>query len=90
MRTSLNNIKAIEDYCFGRLAPDDALIFEANVLLDKNLAENVAQQRVTYAIIKQYSRKKIKAEIWNVQEKLVALPEHQRFIKRIANLFKRH
>ncbi|WP_307532257.1 hypothetical protein [Pedobacter sp. W3I1] len=86
----MNNIKAIEDYCFGRLATDDALIFEANVLLNKNLAEDVAQERIAYAIIKQYSQKKIKAEILAAQEKLAALPEHQGFIKRIANLFKRH
>jgi hypothetical protein len=90
MRTSLNNIKKIEDYLLGCTAPGETLLFEANMLLDTGLADEVAQQRITYEVIKQYSRQKIKAEIIATQEKLTAVPEHQGFIQRIANLFKKH
>ena len=90
MRTSLNNIKTIEDYCFGRMAHSDALLFEANMLLNKNLAEDVTQQGIAYEVIKQYSRKKIRAEIIAVQNKLIAVPQHQGFMQRIINLFKKY
>jgi len=90
MRTSLNNIKTIEDYCFGRMANGDALLFEANVLLNKKLAEDVTQQGITYEVIKKYSRKKIREEIMAVKNKLVAVPEHQGFMQRIINLFKKY
>jgi len=90
MRTSLNNIKKIEDYLLGCTAPEEALLFKANMLLDTGLADDVAQQRVTYEVIKQYSRKKIKAEIIATQEKLTAVPEYQGFIQRMTKLFKKY
>jgi len=89
MRTSLNNIKKIDNYLLGGLAPTEALLFEANMLLNKNLAEDVAQQQLTYAMINRYSKQKIKAEIIAAQAKLSAVPEYQGFIQRIANLFKK-
>jgi hypothetical protein len=89
MRTSLNNIKAIDDYLSGRLVPGETLLFEANMLLNIDLTDDVQQQQNTYAIIRQYSRKKIKAEIMAVQETLATAPQHRGFMQRIAQLFKK-
>ena len=89
MRTSLNNIKSIEDYLLGHLSDDDALLFEANMILNSDLADDIKLQQNTYAVIRQYSRQKIKAEIKAVQEKLLIAPENQNFLQRIANLFKK-
>jgi len=89
MRTSLNDIKTIEDYLLGHLSDDDALLFEANMILNSDLADDIKLQQNTYAVIRQYSRQKIKAEITAVQEKLLIAPENQNFLQRIANLFKK-
>ncbi len=90
MRTSLNNIKAIDDHLFGYDAPGDALVFEANLILSSNLRDDVEQQQHTYAIINQYSRKQLKAEIHAVQQKLHNEPQHQGFMHKIINLFKKY
>ena len=90
MRTSLNNIKAIDDYLLGSMAPGDALLFEANRLLNIDLANDVEHQQNTYTLIRQYSRQSIKNEIVAVQQRLATAPQHRGFMQRVANLFKKH
>lgn len=89
MRTSLNNIKAIDDYLIGNMAPGDTLLFEAKMLLNGDLSRDVLHQQNTYSIIRQYGRQSIKAEIKAVQQTLATAPQHQRFMQRIVNLFKK-
>ncbi len=88
MRTSLNNIKTIDDYLLGRMLPDDVRLFEANMLLNSDLSDDIKYQQNTYEIIREYSRQKIKTEIKAVQETLATAPEHQGFMRSIGNLFK--
>lgn len=90
MRTSLNNIKAIDDYLLGRMTPGDTLLFEANMLLNSDLVNDLKHQQITYSIIRQYSRQNIKAELMAVQETLATAPQHRGFMQHIANLFKKH
>jgi len=90
MRTSLNKIKTIDDYFLRRMPHGDALLFEANTLLNNYLADDVKHQLNTYAIISQYSRQKIKEEIIAVQKTLFTAPQHRGFIHRITNLFKKY
>ncbi len=90
MRTSLNNIKTIDDYLSGNMASGDALLFEATMLLNSNLSDDIKHQQNTYSIIKEYGRKNIKAEIMAVQEILFTAPQHRGFLLSITNLFKRY
>jgi len=89
MRTSLNNIKAIDDYLFGNIAPGDSLLFEAKILLSTALNDDVQLQKDTHAVITQYGRQSIKAEVLAVQKKLSTEPQHSNFMQRIVNLFKK-
>lgn len=89
MRTSLNNIKGIDDYLLGNMAPGDTLLFEAKMLLNSDLREDVLHQKNTCSIIRQYGRQSIKAEIKAVQQILVTAPQHQSFMRRIVSLFKK-
>ena len=75
MRTSLNNIKNIEDYILGKMLPGDSLVFQANMLLNTELNYDAQHQKNTYAIIRQYSRQKIKEEIAAVQKSLSTAPK---------------
>ena len=90
MRTSLNNIKTIDDYLLGRMAPGDALLFEANMLLNKELNNDMKHQQSTYAVIRQYSRQKIKDEIITAQKIFANAPQHRALMHRIINLFKKY
>ena len=90
MRTSLNNIKAIDDYLLGSMAPGDKLLFEANMLLNNDLVNDMDHQQNTYTVIRQYSRQKIKGEIVAVQKILATAPQHMGFMDRIVNLFKKY
>ncbi|WP_448702360.1 hypothetical protein ACFGVR_08425 [Mucilaginibacter sp. AW1-3] len=80
----------IEDHLFGRTAPGDALLFEANSILNSSLRDDVRHQQKTYAVITQYSRKKLRVEIAAAQQKLQTQPQHQGFMQRIISLFKKH
>ncbi|MET4141003.1 hypothetical protein [Pedobacter sp. UYP1] len=74
MRTSLNKVKVIDDYISGYIAPEEAHLFEANMLLNKDLANHVLRQQSAYAMIREYSRQKIKDEIMTVQKTLATAP----------------
>ncbi len=90
MRTSLNNIKLIDDYLLGNMPTADALLFEANILLNAELAGGVSLQKQTHDIIKEYGRQSIRAEIAAVQYKLNTEAKHSRFMQHIANIFKKY
>ncbi len=87
MRTSLNEIKLIDDHLFGVLDPADALLFDAMLILDNTLPEKIVWQQNTHATIQQYSRKKLKAEIEDAHQQLFSKPQHQRFRQKILSLF---
>jgi hypothetical protein len=87
MRTSLNNIKTIDDYILGSMVPGDALVFQAKMLLNSDLKDDVQHQQNTYSIIRQYSRRSIKEEIMAVQQTLTSAPQYRGFMQRIKNLF---
>jgi len=87
MRTSLNKIKLIEGYIFKSNQPQDALLFDAMLILDPHFVEQVSLQKKVHAVVLQYSRKKLKAEINSAHEQLFSKPEHQGFRQRILNLF---
>ncbi|PJJ80072.1 hypothetical protein [Mucilaginibacter auburnensis] len=90
MRTSLNKLKLIDDYLLGNLHVPDALLFEANIILNTELADSVALQKQTHQLVKNYGRQSLKAELTAVQHQLSTAPEHRGFMQSIANIFKKH
>lgn len=87
MRTSLNKIKAIDDFLQRKMTKPNAIVFEAQLLLCDTLAEQVRQQQKTYELIEHYSRNSIKNEIGNVYKKIAATPKYSSFIQQIAGIF---
>jgi hypothetical protein len=87
MRTSLNEIKQIDDHLFNRGAIEDALLFDALLILNPDLPYRVLWQKRAYVLVQQYSRKKLKAEIESVHRQLFDEPVHQSFRKKILSLF---
>lgn len=87
MRTSLNEIKEAEDYLLDKLSPQDALLFEARLILNPLLSENVEWQKKTYTIITSYSRNEIKKEASAVFDKLFNDPGKTGFRNKILSIF---
>jgi hypothetical protein len=88
MRTSLNEIKLIDDHLFNMGTTEDALLFDALLILNPLLNEQVLWQKKAHAIVQQYSRKKIKAEIDAVHQQLFTQMKHRSFRQKVLNLFK--
>jgi len=87
MRTSLNEIKLIDGYIFNSNPTEDALLFDALLILNPELPGQIMWQKKTHAIVQQYGRRKIRAEIEAVHQQLFSTTEHQSFRRRILSLF---
>lgn len=88
MRTSLNELKAIDDHLFSLLPGDDKFLFEVKLILDDDLRTKVFQQQQIYVLIQQYGRKKLKAEIEAVHQQLFDDTQAHSFAAKILRLFK--
>jgi hypothetical protein len=89
MRTSLNNIKEIDDHVLGVAAPQNGLLFEAKMILNPELRLDVAWHRQTLTLVQQYGRQQLRADIEAVHQQLFTQPEHQSFRQTILRFFKR-
>jgi hypothetical protein len=87
MRTSLNEIKAIDDHVLKLAPPDEALLFEAKLIINPALYEQIVLHKQTLSLVKQYGRNNLKAEIEAVHQKLFGQPEHESFRQKIMRLF---
>ena len=87
MRTSLNDIQQIDDYLLKVAGEGDNALFEARLILQPALQENLLWQQRTYNIIRQYSRRQLKAEIATVHQQLFHEPEHSSFRQKIMAFF---
>ena len=84
----MDEIKLIDDYLFKRLSPGESLVFDAKRILDPVLDDKLIWQENTHSIIKQYSRKRLKAEIETVHQQLFTEAKHHSFRQKIMSLFK--
>lgn len=88
MRTSLNEIKHAEKYLFKQLNAEEALLFEAKMLVNPLLHLNVRVQEKIYSLIRMYHRKKLKEEFEVIHKNLFTDPAKKEFQQAIHQLFK--
>ncbi len=88
MRTLLNEIKLIDDHLLGKGSHEDALLFDAMLILDNSLAEKVMWQKQTIVAVNHYGRKKLKGEIEAVHRQLFTDDKHRTFRQMIMAFFK--
>ncbi|ATP56341.1 hypothetical protein CPT03_07580 [Pedobacter ginsengisoli] len=87
MKTSWNETQQIEAFIRGTTSPSDAILFEAKLILDDELAEKVRWQKQAYQVVKQYSRQKLREEIETVHQQLFTGHQHLTFSQKIKQLF---
>ncbi len=89
MRTSLNNIKLVDDYLLGLTSPQDNLLLQAKVIINPALNEDIYWHKQTLSLVQQYSRRQLRTEIESVHNQLFTRPEHLSFRQSILRFFKR-
>jgi len=89
MRTSLNEIKLIDEHLFNTGSTEDRLLFDAMLILNPSLPEQVMWQKNAHAMVQQYSRRKLKAEIETIHQKLFNEVRHRTFQQKIMSFFSR-
>jgi hypothetical protein len=87
MRTSLNEIKEIENYLDLKADIEDSLVFEAKLLTQSQLGLHVHLQRKISRLVQLFHRKKTKQGIQKVHQRLFADPEKAAFQQKIHHLF---
>ena len=89
MKTSLNDLRLIEDYLLTGFDPEENCLLEAKLILQPELREEVYWQDKTYQVIRDYGRNQLKKEIEKVHQALFDAPEHQNFRQRILSFFRK-
>jgi hypothetical protein len=87
MMTSWNETKQIEAHLLGTADTGSALVFEARLMLDNELADKVIWQQKAYDTIQQYGRRQLKKEIELIHQTLFTQREHIGFSQKIRRLF---
>lgn len=87
MKTSLTNTKEIEDYLQERMTASQQLVFGAELLIDQEKHMHTIFQKRSYELVKLYARRKLRAEIESVHQKLFSEPKHSSFRKLILSIF---
>jgi hypothetical protein len=86
MRTSLNEIKLIEEYLEDRLDLQCTLVVEGRIIADNDFKGNVNLQRIIYKLLERYNLEKIKSEAKDLHLRLLNGPD-ETFKNRILLLF---
>jgi hypothetical protein len=63
MRKQLHEVAAIEEYVFKRMTAPDRFLFEAKMIIDPELQQNVTLQEKVYAMIRWFGRKTRKEQL---------------------------
>jgi len=87
MRTSLIETEQIEAHLMRRSTPGDALVFEANLLLNDELNEKLRWQKNAYHKIKIYGRSQLRQEIENAHQTLFSRARHKSFSEKIRQIW---
>jgi len=89
MRTSLNNLKLVDDHVLGLATPQDNLLLEAKLILNPALSDDIYWHKHTLTFVQLYGRKQLRADIAAVHNQLFTRPEHLSFRQSILRFFKR-
>lgn len=89
MPTSWNDTVQIEKYLGNNLHNGNALVFEARLLLQPELADKMQWQQKTYTLIQNYGRMQLRQEIEMVHQQLFTDTKFRRFSQKIKALFKK-
>ena len=83
----MNNIKQVDDHVLNRQAPDEALLFEAKLIIYPELKHTVMWHKQTLHLVNQYGRNNLRTVIATVHEQLFTQPQHKSFKQKVLGIF---
>jgi hypothetical protein len=87
MKTSLTDVSQTEKYLRHELSAEDSLVFQAQLLISHELRKDTFFHKIVHSMVGMYHRKKLKAEIEFVHQKLFNDPARANFRQEIMRLF---
>ena len=88
MRTSLSEIKLIEEYLTDQLDVPARLMVEGRMIADNDFRINVNVQRMIYSLLEGYNLRRIKEEAKELHLRLVAGPD-ENFRNSVLQIFQK-
>ncbi len=70
MRPALKQIKHLEAFLQGQLHEEEELDVEVRLLWDREWEQQVEQQRLSYAAIREAGRKQLRQELRGIHQRL--------------------
>jgi len=87
MKTSLNELRLIEHYLLSDDKDGENFLFEAKMILQPELKQQVYWQNKTYQMVRDYGRKQLKSEIDKIHETLFNTDAHHSFRQKVMRFF---
>ena len=84
----MTETEQLEGYLLHTIHPEERLVIEARLLLHPGLKEKALWQQDTYALIKNYGRRELRAEIENIHKRMFAEKKFKTFRQKILFIFK--
>jgi len=85
----LNEIRLLEAYLENKLEPMDALVVDARLLIDEELADNLLLQQRSYRLIRHYGRHTLREQLKAVEQEFIHKPQNKTLIQKIRRYFER-
>ncbi|MEZ4972218.1 MAG: hypothetical protein R2820_02860 [Cyclobacteriaceae bacterium] len=87
MRISLNKIKSIEDHLLKKNSSEEAVLFEAKLILDADLRKDTTAQKLAYDAIHLFGQDQLRQEITRVEKTIFHNSHYRGFQKLIQAIF---
>ncbi len=90
MKTSWKKTKQLDDYLRQQMHPEEALLLEAQLVLEPELRDALRWQQRIHTLVRAYGRQQLRREIQAAQQKVFHRPEHRGFRQTILRIFSKH
>ena len=87
MRTSLHEIKEIEDFLFENGEHQDQFLTQTKVVIYPEFAEKVKLQSEVYSFIHLHGQSQLRKEIQSIEKELFTPAKNNSFLNRINKIF---
>lgn len=87
MKTSPSEINKADDFISGKLPPQEHLLTEAQLLLNRPLRFSFFLQKEVRALLMRYGRNRQKAEVNALYQRMMSSPKEEDFQRTIRQIF---
>ncbi|HEY9488330.1 MAG TPA: hypothetical protein VIQ51_08360 [Chryseosolibacter sp.] len=89
MKTSIDEISQTEKYLREELSGEESVVFRAKLIIDPELKANTIFHKMVHRMVALYYRKRLKAEVEAVHDRIFNGPSQSDFTNRILKIFNR-